>query len=37
VAIASAAEPGVAGRRRLGLVAIASAAEPGVAGRCEKV
>ncbi|EMT35675.1 2-isopropylmalate synthase [Mycobacterium orygis 112400015] len=33
VAIASAAEPGAAGRHLLGPVAIASAAEPGAAGR----
>jgi len=33
VAIASAAEPGAAGRRSSNLVAIASAAEPGAAGR----
>ena len=33
VAIASAAEPGAAGRRHQGAVAIASAAEPGAAGR----
>ncbi|OBI48114.1 hypothetical protein A5707_18570 [Mycobacterium kyorinense] len=33
VAIASAAEPGAAGRHAASLVAIASAAEPGAAGR----
>ncbi|MEQ6322907.1 2-isopropylmalate synthase, partial [Mycobacterium canetti] len=33
VAIASAAEPGAAGRHGLDWVAIASAAEPGAAGR----
>ncbi|POY22819.1 2-isopropylmalate synthase, partial [Mycobacterium kansasii] len=33
MAIASSAEPGVAGRRVVGSVAIASSAEPGVAGR----
>ena len=33
MAIASAVEPGAAGRRSSGLVAIASAVEPGAAGR----
>ncbi len=35
MAIASAAQPGAAGRRRFGTVAIASAAQPGAAGPAE--